>query len=345
MTSLAPHLTTFFRERLPVQRRMSPHTCDAYAYTFQLLLVFAGEKLGLPPSSLSLEQFDGKLISDFLVHLQVNRGNSPRTRNARLAAIKSFMHFLEYRVPSALEQIGQVLAIPMQRCDRKLVRHLSAEEEKALLDAPDPTTWTGIRDRAMLHLTLTGGLRVSELVGLRMDEIRFDSSYVDALIRGKGRKERQLRLWKSVANSLRAWLAIRGVVTVPEVFLNERGQPITRAGFEYILDRCKAAASKTCPSLEGKKLSPHVLRHTAALRILKATGDIRQVALWLGHARTNTTEIYLEIDPLQKLQVIAGEIPPALRPGKFRPPDRLLEVLRGRYIMQSDKPDKHNGGT
>lgn len=336
MTPLAPHLTTFLRERLPVHRRASQHTCDTYAYAFQLLLSFASQRLGRPPSGLALEELDVPLISDFLVHLQTVRHNEPRTRNARLAAIKSFMHFLEHRVPSAMEQIRRVLAIPAQRCDRRLVRHLTADEERALLDAPDPTTRIGIRDRAMLHVALAGGLRVSELIGIRMNDLRFDGPYIDVLVRGKGRKERQLRLWKRVGNSIRAWLAVRGDTAVPELFVNAQGRHMTRAGFEYVLDRCKAIAANRCPSLAGRPLSPHVLRHTCALRVLKATGDIRQVALWLGHASTTTSEIYLELDPLEKLQAVAGAIPPALRPGKFRPPDRLIASLHGQPIMRSE---------
>jgi site-specific recombinase XerD len=328
MTPLAPHLTAFLRERLPVQRRASPNTCDTYAYAFQLLLTFASERLRKRPSALFVEQLDAPLIADFLVHLQTVRGNGPRTRNARLAAIKSFMQFLEHRVPSALEQIRRVHAIPSQRCDRRLVGRLRAEEEKALLDAIDPSTREGTRDRAMIWLALAGGLRVSELVGVRLDDLRFDGSYVDVLVRGKGRKERELRLWKSVATSIRAWLAIRGPAPVPEVFLNARGGAMTRAGFEYVLQRCRATAAGRCPSLKDAKLSPHVLRHTCALRVLKATGDVRQVALWLGHASTTTSEIYLELDPLEKLRAVAGVVPTELRPGKFRPSDRLLASLR-----------------
>lgn len=335
MTPLAPHLTAFLRERLPIHRRSSPNTCDAYAYAFQLLLIFASQRLSKAPSELLLEELDPELISDFLVHLQTSRGNGPGTRNARLAAIKSFMRFVEHRVPSALDQIRRVLAIPSQRRDKPVVRHLNAAEEKALLDAPDPTTRIGIRDRAMLHVALAAGLRVSELVGIRMDDLRFDGRYLDILIRGKGRKERELRLWKTVANSVRAWFAVRGPSNVPEVFLNARGDSMTRAGFEYVLARCRTTALDACPSLGEKRLSPHILRHTCALRVLEATGDIRQVALWLGHASSTTSEVYLEVDPLRKLQAIAGAVPPSLRPGKFRPSDRLLALLKGDPVMPS----------
>ena len=335
MTPLAPHLTAFLRERLPVHRRASPNTCDAYAYAFQLLLTFASQRLSKSPSDIFLEELDPALISDFLAHLQTSRGNGPSTRNARLAAIKSFMRFLEHRVPSALDQVRRVLSIPSQRRDKQLVRHLRATEEKALLDAPDPTTRIGTRDRAMLHVALAAGLRVSELVGIQTGDLRFDGGYLDVLIRGKGRKERELRLWKTVAGSVRAWLAVRGPANVPEVFLNARGGPMTRAGFEYVLARCRKNALDACSSLADRRLSPHVLRHTCALRVLEATGDIRQVALWLGHASTTTSEVYLEVDPLRKLQAIAGVVPPSLRPGKFRPSDRLLALLKGDPVMPS----------
>lgn len=208
----------------------------------------------------------------FLEHLQSDRRNTPRTRNARLTAVKSFMHFVEYRVPAALEQIKCVLAIPMQRTGRRVVDHLNAEECKALLDAPDPAMRLGIRDRTMLHLSLTGGLRVSELIGLRLDDVAFDSHYLNLQVRGKGRKQRLLTLWKSVAESVRAWLAIRGQAAVPELFLNARGQAMTRAGFEYVLRRCSTTASEACPSLQGKRLSPHVLRHYVPFRIMSCKG-------------------------------------------------------------------------
>jgi site-specific recombinase XerD len=299
MTQLAPHLTSFLRERLQIHRQASPNTCDTYAYAFQLLLNYANKKLHTPPSSLTIEQLDEKLILEFLMHLQVERNNGPRTRNARLAAIKSFMRFLQYRVPAALEQINRILAIPSQRSDRKVIRHLKPDEAKALLNAPDPTTLIGIRDRAMLHLALAGGLRVSELIGIKMEDVHFDGSYVDILIHGKGRKQRELRLWKSVAQSVRAWLAVRGDASVPELFLNAQGSQLSRAGFEYVLERSKAVAVKQCPSLANKKLSPHVLRHTCALTVLKDTGDLRLVALGLGHASTTTSVCYLELDPLE----------------------------------------------
>jgi len=329
MTPIAPHITAYLRQRLPVERAASPHTCDTYAYAFRLLFEFASRKRGVPPSALHLEHLDAALVLEFLAHLQTARGNSPRTRNARLTAIKSFMHFVEHRVPGALEQITRIFAIPVQKTDRRLVDHLTAEQCQRLLEAPDPTTRPGIRDRTMLHLGVAAGLRVSELVGVRLDDVTFASRYVNLHVRGKGRKERLLTLWKTVADSVRAWLAVRGPARVPELFLSARGTEMTRAGFEYLLGKHAATARAQCPSLQGKRISPHVLRHTCALNILQATGDIRKVALWLGHESIQTTEDYLRVDVTQRIGVLTSVTPPQLRPGTFRPPDALIASLKG----------------
>jgi len=327
MSDIAPHITAFLRLRLPIERAASQNTCDTYSYAFQILFEFASLKLGVPPSALQLEQIDAPLVLDFLEHIQTARGNSPRTRNARLTAIKSFMRFVEHRVPSALEQIKCVLSIPVQKTDVRLVDHLTAEQCQAILDAPDPATRLGTRDRTMLHLSVAAGLRVSELVGLRVDEVTFESRYANLHVRGKGRKDRMLKLWKAVAESLRAWLAVRGQAPVPELFLNAKGQQMTRAGFEYILGKHTATTCAHCRSLRGKRVSPHVLRHTCALNILQATGDIRKVALWLGHESIQTTEEYLRVDVTQRIGVLKLVTPPQLRPGKFCPPDRLIASL------------------
>jgi site-specific recombinase XerD len=335
MTPIAPHITAFLRKRLAVDQRASPHTCDTYAYAFQLLFAFMSRKLGVAPADLQLEQLDAQLVLEFLEHLQTERRNSPGTRNARLTAIRSFMRFVEHRVPSALDQIRCLRAIPAQKTDTHLVRHLTAEEQRALLDAPEPTTRLGIRDRAMLHLALSGGLRVSELVGLRLDEVEFNGRYVDLRVRGKGRRERALTLWKSVGDAIRAWLAVRGEAPAPELFLNAWGKAMTRAGFECVLAKHVAAAAARCPSLRDKRVSPHVLRHSCALNMLQATRDLRKVSLWLGHASTQTTDVYLQSDPTEKLEALAAMTMPALRPGKFRPPDRLIAALQASTVMRS----------
>jgi integrase/recombinase XerD len=330
MTPIAPHITAYLRQRLPHEREASRHTVDTYSYAFKLLFEFASERLGVAPSALTVEQLDAPLLLDFLEHLQTDRGNSGRTRNARLVAIKSFMRFLEHRVPSALDQIRRVLAIPVQRTDVPLVRHVNADECQAILDAPDPTTRLGIRDRAILYMGFAGGLRVSEIVGLRVDDVAFDGRYVEVHVRGKGRKHRALALWQEVAEALRAWIAVRGDAPALELFLNWRGEPMTRWGCGHVLKKHVAAAASVCPSVAKRRVSPHVLRHTCAMSVLQATGDIRRVALWLGHSSQRTSEVYLPADPTEKLAALDAVQLPSIRPGTFEPPDRLLAMLSGK---------------
>jgi site-specific recombinase XerD len=326
MTPLAPLLTGYLRDYMPRQRGYSPRSCETYAYGFRLLLAFAAKRIGKKPSQLHVEQLDAKLILDFLTHIEGERGNGAATRNLRLAAIKSFMRYVEYRVPSALEQIGQIHAIPSKRHDQKLTRHLTMEEVRAILNAPDITTRSGIRDRAMLHLCFAAGLRVSELVGVPLENLSLRRP-ASILIRGKGRRERSLPLWKATMADLRAWLAVRGPVRASELFVNAEGAPMTRAGFEYVLDKHTRAAAETCPSLAGRSVSPHQLRHSIALITLQATRDIRKVSLWLGHADTRTTEVYLRMDATEKLETVEAVLPPELRRGRFKAPDALIASL------------------
>lgn len=329
MTPIAPDIEAFLREHLARQRDASQHTCDSYAYSFQLLFEFAAKALKVPPSKLTLEQLDAPLIGAFLEYLEQTRRNSPDTRNVRLAAIRSFFRFLEYRHPAALEQIRRVLAIPFKKTDTRLVPYLIQKEVQALLDAPDPATRPGIRDRAMLHLAVCAGLRVSELIGLQIDDIALPSMSIR--VRGKGRRERAIPLWKVTATALRAWLAIRETAPAPEVFVNARGEPMSRWGFAYVLKKHVATAQYDCPSLSNKQVSPHVLRHTCAMIVLQATQDIRKVSLWLGHANLATTEIYTRADPSEKLEAVNAIVPPHLRKGVFRPPDKLIALLKGKF--------------
>jgi len=319
---------------LPVERGASINTCDSYAYAFRLLLEYASECLEVRPSQLNLEQLDAPLILRFLKYLETTRRNGQNSRNTRLAAIKSFMHFLEYRVPSALEQIRCVLAIPAKKTDTRLVRHLSVEELQSILDAPSPSELDGIRDRAMLHLCFAAALRVSELVGLRLNDVNLQPQ-ASVLVHGKGRRQRCLPLWKETTAALRAWLALRPATTsAPELFLNARGQAMTRAGFEYILHKHVSIAKKRCPALAAKRVSPHVLRHTAALVTLQATKDLRKVSLWLGHANMQTTEIYTRVDPSVKLEVLESIVAPKLRSGRFKATDKLIASLKPQNFMR-----------
>ena len=326
MNSLAPHIEAFLREHLARHRAASAHTCDSYAYSFQSLFEFAARRLKTVPSALMLEQLDAPLIAAFLEHLESARRNSAQTRNIRLAAIRSFFRFVQHREPAALEQIRRILAIPYKKTDTRLVAHLDKAELQALLDAPDPANRDGIRDRAMLHLAVCAGLRVSELTGLCVSDVAAQCTSVHVL--GKGRRERALPLWKPAASALRAWLAVRGEVATPEVFVNARGEPFSRWGVAYVLRSHADTASLVCPSLRDKQVSPHVLRHTCAMIVLQATQDTRKVSLWLGHSTLATTEIYVRADPTQKLEAIEAVVPPHLRKGKFRPPDRLIALLK-----------------
>jgi integrase/recombinase XerD len=336
MTPIAPHITAFLQQRLPVERGASDNTCESYAYAFKLLFEYASNRLGIAPSQLHLEQIDAPLVTAFLNHLEMARGNGPSSRNTRLAAIKSFMHFMSYRVPSALEQVQRILAIPAKKADTRLVRHLTVEEMQSILDAPSPHHRDGIRDRAMLHLCFAGGLRVSELVGLRLDDLKLQP-HPSILVHGKGRRQRCLPLWKETTSTLRAWLAVRGTVSAPELFVNARGEAMTRSGFEYILHKHARAAIARCPSLSTKRVSPHVVRHTCALTVLQATKDLRKVSLWLGHAHMQTTEMYTRADPAVKLEALESVIAPKLRSGRFKATDALIASLKPGSFMRSDK--------
>jgi integrase/recombinase XerD len=328
MTPIAPHVSDFLLVRLPVERNASPHTWTAYAHAFQLLFEFASLRLRAAPSKLALEQIDAPLIMAFLEHLETRRGNGVSSRNARLAAIKSLFRYVEHRVPSALDQIRRVLAIPSKKATSRLIPYLTREEAQAVINAP-PTTPHGLRDRAMLHVAVATGLRVSELVELRLDDLTLNPRPC-LFVRGKGRRERVLPLWKESAKALRQWLQVR----VPSpggaalLFVNGRGGPLTRSGFAYVLAKYVASAAGGQPELKRKRVSPHVLRHTCAMVTLQATRDVRKVALWLGHARMDTTEVYLRADPAERLDVLSSVAPFGLRPGRFKPPaDELMATL------------------
>ena len=329
MTPIAPHITAYLRERLPLERGASPHTCDSYAHTFRLLFDFASTRFNVTPSKLYLEQLDAPLVMAFLSDLESSRGNCPKTRNARLAAIKSFMRYLEHRVPALLDQSLRILAIPSKKTDTALINYLSTDEMQAILNAPDIRTRAGIRDRAMLHIAFAAGLRVSELTGLLLSSVTLQPTPTIRVV-GKGRKERALPLWKQAAVDLRAWLAVRGDPPTPELFVNARGQAMTRAGFAFLLGQHAHAAAENCRSLKDKKISPHVLRHTCAMVLFQATKDLRKVSLWLGHAQMQTTEVYLRADPMEKIETIEGMTPLRLKRGRFTVPDKLIASLQAR---------------
>jgi len=333
MTNLAKFLSAFLRDYLPNERQASTNTCDTYAYTFQLLVNFAAMRLKSTPSKLTIEHLTVDLVVEFLGYLEGKRKNSVRTRNARAAAIKTFFRFLEYRSVVFVDQSRRIQAIPTKKTDERLIAHLSQVEMEAILDCPDQNTIYGIRDRAMLHLCFAAGLRVSELVSLRMDQL--DQGAVPLIrVIGKGRRERILPLWKETASDINSWMAVRPRTNVQEIFINAKGQPMTRSGFKYVLSKYVKMAELTQPSLKKKTVSPHVLRHTCAILTLRATHDIRKVSLWLGHADLKSTEIYLRADPNEKLEVLMARAPLNLRQGKFKAPDKLMAMLKSRDFVQ-----------
>ena len=329
MADLAPSLATFLREYLPRDRGTSRLTVESYALCFKLLVVFAANRHGIRPCKLEIAHLDIATLLEFLEHLERVRGNGVRTRNARLAAIKAFFHFLEFRRPGHLDLAAQVREIPAKKGDVPLIRYLDRAETRALLDAPDPGTAAGVRDRAMLCLTYNAGLRVSELVGLALDDLKMPA-LDEVHIIGKGRRQRILPLWKETRGVLRDWLAIRPNSADRHLFLNAMGTGMTRRGFAKRLVVHAQAAAHSVPSITGKTVSPHVLRHACAVHTLEATGDVRKVSLWLGHASLQTTEMYLRADPTDKLDTLHKWRPPSLRKGMFKGvQDELLAMLAG----------------
>lgn len=326
MTPVAPLITEFLRSHLVKTRGFSDNTCKTYAYAFKVFLEFASSHIGKRPSQIYLEELDSKMVLEFLNDIEKSRKNTASTRNSRLAAIKAFMRFVEFKIPSSLGQVAQILSIESKRHDQPLIKHLTLEEIESILNAPDLATRLGIRDRAMLHLCFSGGLRVSELVGLPLERLSLCHSPSVHII-GKGRRERHLPLWKETAKDIRSWLAVRGAVKATELFVNADGTAMSRAGFEYVLAKHVRTASQKKSSLKNRIVTPHQLRHSCALVMLQATRDIRKVSLWLGHADLHTTEIYLRLDPSEKLEAIEAVVPPSLRRGQFKAPDDLIASL------------------
>ena len=328
MSALAPTLQAFFTDRLIRQRQASPQTIAAYRDTLRLLLTFAASRTGREPSKLDITELDAPFAAAFLDHLETERGNSVRTRNARLAAIRSLFRYAALRHPEHADLIGRVLAIPPKRCARNLVTFLTEQEVEALLAAPDRTGWTGRRDHALLLLAVQTGLRVSELIGLRCSDVHLGTgAHVSCL--GKGRKERITPLIRGTVAVLRVWLAERAGGPAEPLFPTSTGAPLSRDAVERRLAKYAASAAAVCPSLRAKRISPHVLRHTAAMRLLQAGVDTSVIALWLGHEHVDTTQIYLHADLALKERALARTTPPGARPGRYRPSDTLLAFLDG----------------
>lgn len=320
-------LTSFFTVRLIQQRHASPHTISSYRDTFRLLLLFAKDKVGKEPSRLTLEDIDAPLVSAFLDNLEQHRGIGARSRNLRLTAIRSFFRYAAFECPAQSGPIQRVLAIPCKRCTHKQVHYLTRPEVDALLAAPDRSSWSGRRDHAWLLLAVQTGLRLSELTGLSRQDVNIGAgAYVHVI--GKGRKERCTPLTKQTAAVVQAWLKepVRGDGQV--VFPNRQGGRLSNDGVQYLLAQHAATACKHCPSLQNKSVSPHVLRHTAAMELLQAGVDTTVIALWLGHESVETTRVYLEADLAMKEQILAKTTPHDGKPGLYKPDDALLAFLK-----------------
>lgn len=327
MSALAPLLQAYFTERLIGQRRASTHTISGYRDTFRLLLSFAATRTGKTPSALDIADVDAPLISDFLNHLEHERGNQARTRNNRLAAIHSLFSYGALRHPEHAATIQRVLAIPTKRCDRKLVTYLTQAEVDALLAAPDRATWAGRRDHAMLTLTAQTGLRISEVTGLTVADVHLGvGAYVHCV--GKGRKERATPLTPLTVQVVRTWLAERGGAPADPLFPTNTGRRLSHDAVEHRLARHVTTASRDCSSLRAKRVGMHTLRHSCAMRLLESGTDVTVIALWLGHEQPATTsQIYLHADMTLKEHAIAQVTPPGTAPGRYRPGDTLLAFL------------------
>jgi integrase/recombinase XerD len=326
VTALAPTLQAFFTDRLLRQRQASPHTIAAYRDTWRMLLTFTARQAGKLPSQLDLGDLDAPLIGTFLDHLEHERGNSPRTRNARLAAIHSLFRYAALRHPEHAEVIARVLAIPPKRYDKALVTWLTEPELAALLAAPDRSTWAGRRDHALILLAAQTGLRVSELTGLTISDVHLGTG-AHVSCTGKGRKQRITPLTTGTTAVLRAWLTERRGEPSQPLFPARTGGRLSRDAVERRIAKHSTAAATRCPSLNAKTITAHTLRHTAAMRLLHAGTDTSVIALWMGHEQAETTQIYLHADLALKERALARTKPPDVKPGRYRPPDKLLAFL------------------
>ncbi len=330
MSDLAPLLQSFFTDKLDRHLNASVHTKAAYADAFRLLLLYAQQATGIAPSELTLADLNADLVGGFLQHLETDRGNCAATRNARRAALRSFFTYASYRAPDSIATISQVLAIPAKRTKTTLVSFLTGPEAEALIATPDTSTWIGRRDRLLLHLGIQTGLRVSELLELRIDSIQIGPhSQLESV--GKGRKQRVIPLPKNTVKLLSAWMKELSNARDTPLFPTHVGTAMTRAAVAKLVARHVHAAVDRCPSLADKNITPHTLRHTCAMTLLHAGIDTASIALWLGHANIQTTQIYLHADlelkrrTLDRLSTI-DERPPV----RYQASDALLAFLANR---------------
>jgi integrase/recombinase XerD len=328
MSLIAPTLQAFFTARLTQQRNASPHTVVAYRRSFCLLLAFIHERSGKEPSRLDFTDLSASAVAAFLQHLETQRANSIRSRNARLAAIHSFFRFAATRHPEHAEDIQRVLAIPHKRSQRVDITHLDHREIISLLAAPDRSTWHGRRDYALLLVVIQTGLRLTELTGLKVLDVHLGGG-AHVRCRGKGRKDRCTPLNNQTVVVLKNWLRENGGMSGDPLFPTRRGNSLSPDAVESLVAEHARTAARNCPSLRGKRVTPHVLRHTTAMQLLRAGVDTATIALWLGHERVQTTDIYLHADMSLKEKALARLTPLSAKPGRYRAPDALMRFLAG----------------
>jgi integrase/recombinase XerD len=324
---LSTLIEAFFHKRLIAQRRVSPHTIASYRDTFRLLLVFAQQRTNRSPSQLALKDLNPSLVSDFLDQLEANRDNTARTRNLRLAAIRSFFRFVALEAPEQSGMIQQVLAIPNKRCQRPLIGFLTRAEVEALLKAVDGKSWIGRRDYALLLVAMQTGLRLSELTGLCREDVTLGAgAHIQCV--GKGRRQRCTPLSKATRRVLDAWMKEPWPVASKFLFPSLSGGRLSADAVQDLVNKHVAVARVKCSSLVKKRVTPHVLRHTAAVELMQAGIDRAMIALWLGHESVETTQIYLDANLALKEEILAKAKPINGKPGRYRPTDDLLQFLR-----------------
>jgi len=321
-------LQRFFTERLVTHQDASVHTVAAYRDTFRLLLRFAQDRLRRSPSRLQIEDLDVVFVQAFLVHLERDRGNHPRTRNQRLSALHGFFRYVALSEPALSLHCQRILAIPAKRCERGPVAFLTDEETMALVSAPDTTTWIGRRDHALLLVAVQTGLRNTELRSLCRQDVQLETSPHIRCV-GKGRKRRATPLQPEVAALLKEWLAQQPGAHDDPLFPSTRGGPLSADALQRLVTKHTVAARPLCPSLTGKIVTPHTLRHAAAMSLLQRGVDLSVIALWLGHESTETTEVYLHADMRLKERALAHATPSGRAPERYRAPDPLLAFLEG----------------
>jgi len=319
-------LQGFFADRLIQQKNASPRTVAAYRDTFRLLFQYAERKRGKPPVALALSDLDATLVLDFLTHLETARHNTVRSRNARLAALRAFAHYVALQCPPALPLAQQIIAIPMKRFERALLGFLSRDEVQAVLAAPDLQTWCGRRDRIMFTMLYNSGARVSEMIGIRVSDVTLGTTS-SVRLHGKGRKQRTVPLWKETAADIRQWLSYAQLRAEQPLVPNRNGLAMTRTNVADRLTLAVTAATKQCTQLAGRRITPHTWRHTTAMHLLQSGVDLTVIALWLGHESPATTHGYVEADMAMKERALATIAPPETKRKRYRPIDPVLKFL------------------